>query len=77
MARRCSEWCGDTDCIQLTEREALVCDFVCSHEVVSFSVLRRATDLHQEVLSRIIKRLVRYGQIRKVGSGYSCNVVNN
>gem|GEM_PF-6754217 len=39
--------------------------------------MRRATDLHQEVLSRIIKRLVRYGQIRKVGSGYSCNVVNN
>lgn len=77
MPRHCSEEYDEVDCLQLTEREAFVCGYICSRDVVSFSALRRASNLHQEVLSRIIKRLIRYGQVKKTYSGYSCKLVNN
>lgn len=63
--------CEDADCLQLTEREAQVCMAVCSsQEPVAFSAVRKALGYHQEVTSRILKRLVNYGAIEKVRGRY-------
>jgi DNA-binding HxlR family transcriptional regulator len=64
---------GNTDrsqCIELTDRESSVCKAICfSSEPVSFSQLKRSTQLHQEILSRIVRRLVIYGVVRKGPNG--------
>jgi DNA-binding HxlR family transcriptional regulator len=58
--------CDSGDCLQLTEREAEVCMAICaSPEPVAFSAVKRALGYHQEVLSRILRRLVNYGAIEK------------
>ncbi|MHB1440758.1 MAG: hypothetical protein ACYCSO_07290 [Cuniculiplasma sp.] len=48
------------DCIPndtLTEREKLVCKIICSEkEGIRFNALKRRSGLHQEILSRILKR---------------------
>jgi len=64
--------CAD-DCLQLTEREAAVCSTICdSSRPVSFSVLKEKVGLHQEVVSRILRRLLNYGEIEKKDNGYAC-----
>lgn len=68
----------NADCLQLTEREAEVCSVICfSPNPVPFSALKRQLGYHQEVVSRILKRLVNYGAIAKVGGGYVGKPVNN
>ena len=63
--------CGEPDCLQLTEREAQVCIAVCtSAEPVAFSTLKRSLGFHQEVVSRILRRLVNHGAIEKVRGRY-------
>ena len=63
--------CDSSECLQLTEREAQVCMTICnSSEPVAFSALRRSLGYHQEVLSRILKRLTNYGAIKKVKGRY-------
>ena len=63
--------CDSSECLQLTEREAKVCMTVCgSPEPVTFSALRETLGYHQEVVSRILKRLVNHGAIEKVNGGY-------
>jgi DNA-binding MarR family transcriptional regulator len=63
--------CGPDDCVELTERESSVCSIVCnSPQPVSFSLLRESTNLHQEILSRIIRRLSVHGLVRKVDGRY-------
>ncbi len=65
------ELCGDPDCLQLTEREAKVCMTICtSAEPVAFSTLKRTLGFHQEVVSRILKRLVNHRAIEKVEGRY-------
>ena len=62
--------CG-SDCLDLTEREAMVCEAVCeSPEPVGFSAVRRRVGLHQEILSRILRRLVNYEAIERVDGKY-------
>ncbi len=62
--------CAD-DCLQLTEREASVCETICaSGEPVGFSAIKRKLGFHQEVVSRILKRLVNYGAVEKVSGKY-------
>lgn len=57
-------------CIELTEREFSVCTVIYhSQQPVSFTQLRKSTELHQEVLSRIVRRLLVHGAIRRVESG--------
>ncbi|HYB76537.1 MAG TPA: helix-turn-helix domain-containing protein [Nitrososphaerales archaeon] len=56
----------------MTEREAAVCFAICSSEPVTFSALKEKLGLHQEVVSRILRRLLNYGEIEKTKSGYSC-----
>ena len=62
--------CGD-GCVSLTERESNVCRTVCdSTAPVSFTQLKTTTSLHQEILSRIIRRLLTYGLVSKTDGGY-------
>ena len=63
--------CDSPDCLQLTEREAKVCEAVCSSpQPVAFSALKQNLGLHQEVVSRILRRLVNYGALEKVEGKY-------
>ena len=65
------EMCGEPDCLQLTERETQVCIAVCtSTEPVAFSTLKRSLGYHQEVVSRILRRLVNHGAIVKIRGKY-------
>lgn len=49
----------------------LVCETVCeSAEPVGFSAVRRSVGLHQELVSRILRRLATYGAIEKVQGKY-------
>jgi len=63
--------CDSPDCLQLTEREAQVCMAICSsEESVAFSALKDRLGYHQEVVSRILKRLVNHGAIEKFRGKY-------
>ncbi|HME18291.1 MAG TPA: hypothetical protein VKF15_00970 [Nitrososphaerales archaeon] len=65
--------CSSPDCIQLTQRELAVCQTVCRSGVpVSFSEIKRSVGLHQEIASRILRRLLNHGAIEKRGGKYSC-----
>lgn len=59
-----------TECVELTDRESFVCKTICfSDNPVSFSELKRATQVHQEILSRILKRLLIHGVVKKADDG--------
>jgi DNA-binding HxlR family transcriptional regulator len=63
--------CSSPDCLQLTERENQVCAAICvSSEPVSFTALRESLGFHQEVMSRILRRLVNYRAVEKVRGKY-------
>jgi DNA-binding HxlR family transcriptional regulator len=48
-----------------------VCQIVCSNvEPIGFSAVKRTVGLHQEIVSRILKRLVNHGAIEKVEGKY-------
>jgi DNA-binding HxlR family transcriptional regulator len=72
MAMDCfMEDCARDDCVQLTQREAAVCVTLCtSDEPMSFSQLKLASGLHQEVLSRIVRRLTIHGLAAKLDGKY-------
>ena len=66
--------CESPECLQLTEREAKVCVTICtSPEPVTFSSLRKTLGYHQEVLSRILKRLINHRAIQKVRGRYQAS----
>ena len=63
--------CDSPDCLQLTEREARVCMTTCSSiEPLAFSAVKNKLGYHQEVVSRILKRLMNYGAIEKFRGKY-------
>ena len=67
--------CVDAECLQLTDREALVCETVCQSVLpVAFSEVKRSVGLHQEIVSRILRRLQKYGAIEKVSGRYQCKI---
>ena len=58
-------------CVELTDREFSVCNLICdSQRPVSFSELKKSTELHQEILSRIVRRLVVHGVVKKEEGRY-------
>ena len=68
----CVGECQANDCVQLTERESSVCQLICSSKgPVSFGALTQATGLHQEIASRIVRRLMVHGLVKKTGDGYT------
>ena len=69
--------CDGGDCLQLTPREEVVCSTVCeSGTPLSFSRIKERSGLHQEVLSRILRRLSIYGALEKVDGKYRRRSVN-
>ena len=73
MAMTCapSAVCDGSQCLQLTEREAEVCMTICnSPEPVTFSSLKKRVGYHQEIVSRILRRLMNHGAIKKVEGRY-------
>jgi len=72
MMACCTDDCLQSDCVQLTARESAVCNIICgSSEPVSFGKLKETTLLHQELVSRIVRRLVVHGLVTKTADGYS------
>jgi DNA-binding HxlR family transcriptional regulator len=66
--------CSPDDRVELTERELSVCTMIStSSEPVAFTVLKRSSDLHQEILSRVVRRLVIHGLVQKVDGKYQGN----
>ena len=72
MVLVCSSGNRDLEqCVELTDREFSVCNFICaSRGPVSFSELKDSTELHQEILSRIVRRLVIHGVVKKEEGRY-------
>ena len=69
---------SNEDCVQLTPREAQVCITLCSLRSPCLSPSSRQTSgLHQEVLSRIVRRLTIHGLAAKVEGSIKGNAVNN
>ncbi len=55
----------------LNERDINVCQIVChSRTPMGFNEIRRQTAIHQEILSRILKRLQFRGYIEKIQAKY-------
>lgn len=74
MVLVCGSNCSQSECLELTDREASVFKMICgSEKPVSFTLLKRYSNLHQELVSRIIKRLVRHSVVKKTNSGYACD----
>lgn len=73
MSQACCIACPscNEDYLQLTDREARVCEAVCLSEgPIGFSAVKRAVGYHQEIVSRMLKRLVVYGAIERVRGKY-------
>lgn len=75
MPQVCStEDCEPEQCVELTDRESYVCQIICgSSEPVTFGEVRESSDLHQEVVSRIVRRLVIHGLVSKDSGKYKGN----
>jgi DNA-binding HxlR family transcriptional regulator len=66
-----SENCDSNECVELTSRESSICDAICgSPEPISFTQLKESMDLHQEIVSRVVRRLTIHGLVRKVNGKY-------
>jgi DNA-binding HxlR family transcriptional regulator len=60
----------DGDCVELTDRESSICSAICgATHPISFGELKAATNLHQEILSRAVRRLVIHGLVKKETDG--------
>ena len=73
MSEACCIACPacNADMLQLTQREFEVCETVCSSDKpVGFSAVKRRVGYHQEVVSRILRRLVVYGALEKTQGKY-------
>ncbi len=68
----CGEACTvESDCVELTERESQVCRVICNSTTpVTFGQVRDATNLHQEIVSRVVRRLVIHGLVVKTDGKY-------
>lgn len=66
--------CDPDECVELTTRESSVCDIICDAPgPISFTRLKETSGLHQEVVSRTVRRLTIHGLVRKVEGGYRGN----
>src|SRR5271154_1506593 len=77
MPHACSSGrCDPSEAVELTDREFSVCQIICdAEEPVSFMEVKVSSGLHQEIVSRIVRRLVIHGLVTKEGRNYSghCN----
>jgi len=57
--------------LQLSEREIRVCNIICkSDKPLGFNEISRMTELHQEVLSKILRRLLFSKDIERIDNKY-------
>ena len=59
--------------MEFTEREKNVCRIICDSEKIRFTDIKKISGLHQEILSRILKRIDDDCNISKSSEGYKCN----
>ena len=63
--------CDSDECVELTSRELSVCNVICdSQEPISFTKVKESTNLHQEIVSRVVRRLAIHGLVTKVDGKY-------
>ncbi len=66
--------CNTDECVQLTDRELSICAVIsASAQPVTFTQLKQTTNLHQEIVSRAVRRLAIHGLVRKVDGRYQGN----
>lgn len=69
-----SDSCEKDDCVRLKQRKFVVWGSICtSAGQISFSQLKHSAELHQEILSRIIRRLVVHSVVKRSECGYECD----
>jgi DNA-binding HxlR family transcriptional regulator len=57
--------------VELTDRESSVCEIICqSPHPVSFTQLKTSSNLHQQVVSQTLRRLVIHGLVTKEKGRY-------
>ena len=67
-----SKDCDPDECVELTSTELSVCKVICgSQEPISFTQLKESTNLHQEIVSRVVRRLAIHGLVKKVEGKYT------
>jgi predicted transcriptional regulator len=73
MPQVCSSGdCDSNECVDLTSRESSVCQIICgAQEPISFTEVKSSSNLHQEVVSRIVRRLVIHGLVSKEEGKYT------
>src|SRR5579885_943922 len=63
----------EDECVELTAREYTVLRIICDRrEPLSFSSIKNKSNLHQEIVSRILKRLKVYGLLETHDGKYVC-----
>jgi DNA-binding HxlR family transcriptional regulator len=58
--------------MEFTEREKNVCRIICDSETIRFTDIKKISGLHQEILSRTLKRIDNDCNISKSSEGYKC-----
>jgi DNA-binding MarR family transcriptional regulator len=58
--------------MEFTEREKNVCRIIYDSEKIRFTDIKKKSGLHQEILSRILKRIGDDCSISKSRDGYEC-----
>lgn len=74
MSTCCSVTGKAEDCVDLTDREYKICTLVSNAKGITFGQLKHVANIHQEVLSRILRRLRYYGLIDKTNGAYVSKV---
>ena len=58
--------------MEFTEREKNVCNIICDSGKIRFTDIKNKSGLHQEILSRILRRIGDDCNITKFRDGYKC-----
>ncbi len=58
--------------MEFTDREKHVCMIICDYGKIRFTDIKKISGLHQEILSRVLKRINDDCGISKSSDGYKC-----
>ncbi len=61
---------------EISDRGKKVCSIICSDGPIRFTRLKEKSHMHQEILSRTLKRISDDCNIYKSEEGYNCKMVN-
>ncbi|MEM0139825.1 MAG: hypothetical protein QXZ44_04350 [Ferroplasma sp.] len=57
---------------EFTDREKVVCSIICENGKIRFTEIKKESGLHQEILSRTLKRISDDCNIIRCSDGYEC-----